>query len=125
MKPNMTQKKIIGPHINDALTSLIKSSYVLKAKLRSDQIEKFIQRALTLSNNQKLNLLTQLEQEQAKLAEYKPDVKKQLQKLHTWNDFVKNECEQEKKRVFKEGENESNLNDINIEEQLLSDLENQ
>ena len=116
------QKKIIGPHINDALKKLIKGSYVLKQKLTNDQIEKFIQKSFTLSNKGKLDLLTQLEQEQHTLSLQKPDTQKTLQSLHDWNGFVGAEVQREKKGIMKKGEEESENKDIQLEEQLLQNL---
>jgi len=120
---NSTQKTIVGPNINEALEILIRASFVLKQKLNDEQIEKFIQKSFELPNAGKLELLTQLEQEQMELVNREDNVEEQLKALHDWKAFVDVKLEEEKKNILKESEKDEDKSDDGRKDELLKELE--
>ena len=90
---------------NKKLEDLIRNSFVLKSKLNDDQIEKFVQKALSIPTEGQEELILQLENENNVLEEnQKKLVMKDLQALHDYKAKTEKIVSKFKKYIYKKWE---------------------
>ena len=101
------------------LQQKVKNSIVLKQKLTKDQIQKFLNKVLTLPEEWQKILIEKFTEEEKFFEEQK---KKQVELINNYSKELAEEMEKFKKEVRIELENEENKKDEKIEDELLLEL---